>query len=221
MVMGARKKKINKKGREFLAHYYEENPQGESDRHVIQARMHGIDFFFTTDAEVFSKKFVDFGSRVLLETAIEDLSQRERKKGKLLDLGCGYGPIGIIMKRVFPAMEVTMVDINLRALDLARENAETNGVKCVTVYQSDGCEKVEGQFDVVLTNPPVRAGKQTVFGFYDGAFEHMADGALIYVVLQKKQGAPSSEKYLLEKFGNCEVIAKESGYWIMRAEKRG
>lgn len=202
-----------------MAHYYEENPQGESDRHVIQARMHGMDFFFTTDAEVFSKKFLDFGSRTLLETAIEDLSALNRKKGKFLDLGCGYGPVGIIMKRVFPSMEVTMVDINERALALARENAETNGVKCVDVHKSDGCASVEGLYDVVLTNPPVRAGKQTVFAFYDGAYEHLNEGGLLYVVLQKKQGAPSSEKYLLEKFGNCAIIAKESGYWIMKSVK--
>lgn len=202
-----------------MAHYYEENPQGESDRRVIQARMHGMDFFFTTDAEVFSKKFLDFGSRTLLEAAIDDLSENNRKKGKLLDLGCGYGPIGIIMKRVFPSMEVTMVDINNRAIELAKQNAETNSVKCVDVHQSDGCGNVEGLYDVVLTNPPVRAGKQTVFSFYDGAYEHMAEGAFLFVVLQKKQGAPSSEKYLAEKFGNCEVIAKESGYWIMKSVK--
>ena len=202
-----------------MAHYYDENPQVESDRRVIQSRMHGMDFFFTTDSDVFSKKFLDFGSRTLLEAAIADLTECEKKKGKLLDLGCGYGPIGIIMKRVFPSMEVTMVDINNRALELARENAETNSVKCVDVHQSDGCANVEGLYDVVLTNPPVRAGKQTVFSFYDGAFEHMAEGGRLYVVLQKKQGAPSSEKYLLEKFGNCDVIAKESGYWIMRSVK--
>ena len=202
-----------------MAHYYEENPQGESDRRVVQARMHGLDFFFTTDADVFSKKFLDFGSRPLLEASIEDLSANNRKKGKLLDLGCGYGPIGIIMKRVFPSMEVTMVDINNRAIELAKQNAESNSVKCVDVHQSDGCSNVEGLYDVVLTNPPVRAGKQTVFSFYDGAYEHMAEGAFLYVVLQKKQGAPSSEKYLLEKFGNCEVIAKESGYWIMKSVK--
>ena len=181
--------------------------------------MHGMDFFFTTDAEVFSKKFLDFGSRTLLETAIEDLSANNRKKGKLLDLGCGYGPIGIIMKRVFPSMEVTMVDINHRAIELAKQNAEANSVKCVDVHPSDGCASVEGLYDVILTNPPVRAGKQTVFSFYDGAYEHMAEGASLYVVLQKKQGAPSSEKYLIEKFGNCEVIAKESGYWIMKSVK--
>ena len=202
-----------------MAHYYEENPQGESDRRVIQARMHGMDFFFTTDSEVFSKKFLDFGSRLLLETAIADLAEKGRKKGKLLDLGCGYGPIGIIMKRVYSSMEVTMVDINNRALELARENAETNGVKFVDIHHSDGASEVTGLYDVVLTNPPVRAGKQTVFSFYDGAYDHMAEGALLYVVLQKKQGAPSSEKYLQEKFGNCEVIAKESGYWIMRSVK--
>ncbi len=202
-----------------MAHYYDENPQGESDRRVIQSRMHGMDFFFTTDSEVFSKKFLDFGSRTLLEATITDLTECEKKKGRLLDLGCGYGPIGIIMKRVFPSMEVTMVDINNRALELARENAENNSVKCVDVHQSDGCSNVEGLYDVVLTNPPVRAGKQTVFSFYDGAFEHMAEGGRLYVVLQKKQGAPSSEKYLLEKFGNCDVIARESGYWIMRSVK--
>ena len=202
-----------------MAHYYEENPQGESDRREIQVRLHGMDFFFTTDSEVFSKKFLDFGSRTLLETAIEDLTAASRKKGKLLDLGCGYGPIGIIMKRVFPSMEVTMVDINQRALSLARENAERNNVKFIEIGQSDGCGSVEGLFDVVLTNPPVRAGKQTVFAFYDGAYDHMSEGARLYVVLQKKQGAPSSEKYLLEKFGNCEILARESGYWIMRCEK--
>jgi len=202
-----------------VAHYYEENPQGESDRRLIQARMHGMDFYFNTDSEVFSKKFLDFGSRVLLETAIADLTALEKKKGKLLDLGCGYGPIGIVMKRVFPAMEVTMVDINLRALDLARENAESNNAKFVDIHQSDGCASVEGKYDVVLTNPPVRAGKQTVFSFYDGAREHLEEGGLLYVVLQKKQGAPSSEKYLLETFGNCDVIAKESGYWILRSKK--
>ena len=200
----------------LLAHYYEENPQGESDRRVIQARMHGMDFFFSTDSEVFSKKFLDFGSRTLLETAIEDLTSANRKKGKLLDLGCGYGPI---MKRVFPSMEVTMVDINSRAIELAKENAANNGVKFIEVRKSDGCSDVEGLYDVVLTNPPVRAGKQTVFSFYDGAYANMAEGAFLYVVLQKKQGAPSSEKYLLEKFGNCEVIAKESGYWIMKSVK--
>ena len=196
-----------------MAHYYEENPQGESDRRVIQARMHGMDFFFTTDAEVFSKKFLDFGSRTLLETRSSD------DNSNLLDLGCGYGPIGIIMKRVFPSMEVTMVDINHRAIELAKQNAEANSVKCVDVHPSDGCASVEGLYDVILTNPPVRAGKQTVFSFYDGAYEHMAEGAFLYVVLQKKQGAPSSEKYLIEKFGNCEVIAKESGYWIMKSVK--
>lgn len=202
-----------------MAHYYDENPSGESDRRVIQTRVHGMDFFFTTDADVFSKKFLDFGSRTLLLAAIEDLSDAGRKKGKLLDIGCGYGPMGIILKRVFPAMEVTMVDINNRAVALARENAEANGVKCVDVHQSDGCSEIEGLYDVVVTNPPVRAGKKTVFSFYDGAFEHMAEGAFLYVVLQKKQGAPSTEKYLAEKFGNCSIIAKDSGYWIMKAVK--
>ena len=173
----------------------------------------GKDLEVMTEGSLFSPKEADKGTLAMLRHVSFEA------ENKVLDLGCGYGPIGIIMKRVFPSMEVTMVDINHRAIELAKQNAEANSVKCVDVHPSDGCASVEGLYDVILTNPPVRAGKQTVFSFYDGAYEHMAEGAFLYVVLQKKQGAPSSEKYLIEKFGNCEVIAKESGYWIMKSVK--
>jgi len=202
-----------------MAHYFDENPTTPSGPKTIEARFHGIDFVFTSDSAVFSKKQIDFGTKLLLDTAILDLHTRCIKKGRLLDMGCGYGVIGITMKRVFPAMDVVLADINQRALTLAQENAKSNHSPFVTILPSDGWEKIEGSFDVVMTNPPVRAGKKTVFAFYDGAFENLNPGGFLYVVLQKKQGAPSSFSHMEELFGNCEIVKKEAGYWIMRSQK--
>ncbi len=201
-----------------MAHYFDEVPTSDSDKKEIEARIAGIDLLFTSDADVFSRKQVDFGSRLLLETAISDLKSRGIRKGRLLDLGCGYGVLGITMKRALPAMDVVMADINQRAVSLTKDNAKQNHCSFVSVVLSNGWDHVEGQFDVVITNPPVRAGKKTVFSFYDGAKEHLSSGGLLYVVLQKKQGAPSSLAHMEELFGNCEILCKESGYWIMCAQ---
>jgi 16S rRNA (guanine1207-N2)-methyltransferase len=114
-----------------------------------------------------------------------------------------------------------MVDINERALALARENAELNHSSHVSILKSDGFSAVSGMFEIIVTNPPVRAGKQTVFAFFEGSFDHLTEGGLFYTVLQKKQGAPSAFKKLTELFGACAVLRKEGGYWIMCAVRAG
>ena len=106
---------------------------------------------------------------------------------------------------------------NARAVELATENAKTNHTPYVRILTSDGWNGIEGSFSTVITNPPVRAGKKTIFSFYDGAYNRITPGGKLYVVLQKKQGAPSSEAYLRELFGNCEMIARDAGYWILRS----
>lgn len=204
------------------AHYFSEQPSTPSMRKEIAFRIHGQDYLFYTDTEVFSRGAVDFGTALMLQTGISDLLDRRIKTGELLDLGCGYGVVGIVMKRVFPAMSVTMIDINSRAVSLSQENARHNFVGSVQVLASDvvaGLPDNSKKFDIVMTNPPVRAGKTTVFSFYDASYERLVDGGLLYVVLQKKQGAPSSLTYLEGLFGQCDVIVKEKGYWIMRAIK--
>lgn len=202
-----------------MAHYFDENPTTPSGPKTLEARFHGIDFVFTSDTAVFAKRQIDYGTKLLLDTAILDLHTRCIKKGRLLDLGCGYGVIGITMKRVFPAMEVVMADVNQRAISLTSENVKTNHCPFVSIVSSDAWANIEGDFDIVITNPPVRAGKKTVFSFYDGAFEHLTPGGFLYVVLQKKQGAPSSLTHMEQLFGNCEIIEKDAGYWIMRSQK--
>ena len=200
-------------------HYYDKNPETPSKINKIQTRISGLDFVFETDSGVFSKNAIDFGSNLLLETVIDELKAKKRNLLSILDLGCGYGPVGIVLKRIFPEITINMTDINERALALASRNAINNHVKFANIFASDAHEGVEASYDVILTNPPVRAGKKTVFRFYENSFQILNPGGALYVVIQKKQGAPSSEEKLKQVFGNCEIIGKKAGYRILKSIK--
>ena len=201
-----------------MAHYYDANPDTPSDIKLIDYRVDGTNFTFATDSSVFSRKGVDFGSNLLLEEVIKDVRNSGRSSGNFLDLGCGAGIVGIVFKYKFMKFDCYGSDINSRAVSLANENASRNGVK-VNFVQSDILEKIDDsvKFDIVATNPPVRAGKSTVFGFYEEAYERMNKGGAIYVVLQRQQGAPSTEKKLTELFGNCETLGIDGGYRVMKS----
>ncbi|MEL3962883.1 class I SAM-dependent methyltransferase [Lysinibacillus endophyticus] len=197
-------------------HYYSKKPQTESKPRQWKFTLREYSFLFETDTGVFSKSEVDFGSRVLIETfELPDLN------GAILDVGCGYGPIGLSIAKDNPERTVYMMDINERAVSLAKKNAQLNGIQNVRIFESDGLAEVENDLQVaaILTNPPIRAGKDTVFKIYDGAYEKLAQGGELWVVIQKKQGAPSSVVHLEEKFAEVEVVEKKKGYWIIRAKK--
>ena len=205
-----------------MAHYYDSTPETPSNRRFIEYRQNGMNFRFVTDTNVFSKNEIDKGTDLMIEAAIEDIKARGAHKGeRLLDLGCGYGVVSAVMKSTFMSFDVTAVDVNQRAVGLTKENAELNRVNLKKAVASDVLAELteDDIFDIVMTNPPVRAGKQTVFAFYEQAFAHMADGASIYVVLQRKQGAPSTEKKLIGLFGNCETLAISGGYRVMKSFK--
>lgn len=205
-----------------MSHYYDADPTTPSDRKMIDYRINGRNFQFYTDTSVFSRKEIDFGTDFMLQKVIEDIkSEGAKPDTKVLDLGCGCGVVGIVIKSCFMKFDVTQVDVNKRAVELSKDNSKLNGVKMFKCTDSDVLSSLtsEDMFDKVITNPPVRAGKQTVFAFYEQAFEHMNSGAAIYVVLQRKQGAPSSEKKLIELFGNCETLGISGGYRVMKAVK--
>lgn len=197
-------------------HYYSNKPQTESKPRQWKFTLLGTTFTFETDAGVFSKSEVDFGSRVLI-----DAFEMPEVDGVLLDVGCGYGPIGLSIAKANPNREVFMMDVNTRALALAEKNAQLNGVQNVRIFESDGLDAVEKhtQAAAILTNPPIRAGKDTVFKFYDGAYDVLIDGGELWVVIQKKQGAPSTVSHLEEKFSEVDVVEKKKGYWIVKAKK--
>lgn len=200
----------------FLSeHYYSKNPQVESKPSKWQYTLRGFLFTFKTDAGVFSKSEVDFGSRVLIDCFVmPDVD------GHVLDVGCGYGPIGLSIAKSYPDRIVEMMDVNERAVNLAKKNAELNGVQNVQIYESDALSSVpNGKIAAVLTNPPIRAGKDTIFRFYDEAYDKLADSGELWVVIQKKQGAPSTFDYLELKFSKVEIVEKKKGYWIIKARK--
>lgn len=191
--------------------YYTENPDSAHDLHELRVTLLGEAFSFMTDSGVFSKKMIDFGSQVLLNCLVFE------KGDRLLDVGCGYGPLGIALSKV-QGVSSTMVDINNRALDLAKQNAEKNGVT-PTIFQSNLYEKVEGRFEHIISNPPIRAGKAVVHEVLEGAYHHLEDGGDLTIVIQKKQGAPSAKAKMEEVFGNCEIVKKDKGYYILKSVK--
>ncbi|WP_274365233.1 class I SAM-dependent methyltransferase [Paenibacillus thermotolerans] len=196
-------------------HYYSKNPTVASDRDKVQINLRGFPLTFITDAGVFSKHGIDFGSRLLIET------MHIPEAAKVLDVGCGYGPIGICAAMLANRGSVTMIDINERAVRLAKENAERNGIRNAKVLQSDKYEAVgEEKFDVILTNPPIRAGKSVVHDIFEGAVQRLNPGGSLWVVIQKKQGAPSAFDKLESLFDSVEEMTKDKGYRIFRAVKR-
>lgn len=202
-----------------ISHYYTANPNTPSKKNEINCRFNGIDLKFTTDSGVFSKGGADFGSSLLIQTFIDEKKGENICGNDVLDLGCGYGIIGISIKRVFSHISLTMSDINERAVELARINAKNNNVEFANILVSDGFSNIDKNFDVVLLNPPVRAGKKTIFSLYKQAHEHLNINGKIFVVLQKKQGAPSTFAELERLFGNCETLAVKAGYRVMRSVK--
>jgi 16S rRNA (guanine1207-N2)-methyltransferase len=191
--------------------YYEKNPTADHDIHELRVRLLDTPMTFLTDAGVFSKRMVDYGSQVLLSTL--DLEPDKT----LLDVGCGYGPLGLTLGKVF-GVQATLIDINSRALDLARANAEKNQVKA-RIFQSNIYEEVEGNFDYIVSNPPIRAGKSVVHEIIKGAFRHLEDQGSLTIVIQKKQGAPSAKAKMEEVFGNCQILKKDKGYYILESVK--
>lgn len=203
-----------------MAHYFDRDPETAHQPKSLQVRVGGVNLSFHTDSGVFSRNQLDFGTNLLIETVLADTRQSGHPiHGRLLDLGCGYGPVGIAFKRLFPALEVVMIDINSRAAELARKNALENQIRYPDIRQGDGFSviKPDELFDFVLTNPPIRAGKKTVHAFFEGACQHLKTGGQLYVVIQKKQGAPSAQTKLTELFGNCEMVEQKTGYRILRS----
>jgi 16S rRNA (guanine1207-N2)-methyltransferase len=196
-------------------HYYSNKPEVESNPQSIQFELRGHSLRFKTDQGVFSKREVDFGSRTLIENF--ELPETE---GDLLDVGCGYGPIGLALAKDFEDRMVHMIDVNERALSLANENAKANGIQNVSIYQSDRYQNVkEKRFAAILTNPPIRAGKDTVHSILSESYDYLADKGELWVVIQKKQGAPSAMDKMEELFSNVEIAARKKGYYILRSVK--
>lgn len=198
-----------------MSHYFQNDETLGSKPRTVNYSFNGVDFSLTSDLGVFSKNELDRGSKILIETLLP-----LNLGSKLLDLGCGIGPIGLTLAYFTPGLNVTLSDVNTRALSLCNNNARTLKLsQRVTILQSDIYEKIEGKFDSIVSNPPIRAGKKVTYEIYRGALSHLIDGGSLYIVIRKEQGAKSVKDYLEELFGNVAVLAREKGYFVLKAVK--
>ena len=196
-----------------MEHYFTNNPQKKENRKEISFRFLTHLETFISDDGVFSKDTLDFGSRLLLQTLVS-----RTISGRILDLGCGIGYIGIMLKKHFPAISLTMSDVNSAAATLAEENSRRYG-QSNTVIVSAGFEKIDGSFDLIVCNPPIRTGKKVIYPLFAQSLEHLSENGSLVLVIRQKQGAPSAVSYLASIGGQVEVIEKKNGYWIILVNK--
>lgn len=163
-----------------MKHYFTDNTDLKSEQSQFIFRFHKYDLLFTSDNGVFSKSMIDYGSRVLLDN-IEITNEKT-----LLDVGCGYGTFGICLNKVYSHLNVDMVDVNDRALELAKLNAKNNNIHA-NIYKSFIYENVQGSYDVIVTNPPVRAGKEVVTTILQESIEHLNENGSLWVILKRNK----------------------------------
>lgn len=190
-------------------HYFTANPESEHRYAPCRFEYRDCSLRFMTDAGVFSRGEVDFGTELLLNALPETLY------GRVLDLGCGWGAIGVSVGKKWPGCAVVMSDINERALALAGRNARENGVTAQTV-ESSGMDRVPGQFDFILTNPPIRAGKQVIYAMFAACAGQLKDEGEMYLVIRKQQGAESAIRFLKTVYQTVDTIEKSGGFWVIR-----
>ena len=191
-----------------MGHYFTNDEELKSKEMTHQVIVRNVDLSFITDHGVFSKKGLDFGTRTLLESIPMDTIH-----GKVLDFGCGYGPIGIFLKKYNQDLDIHMIDINKRSLNLALKNAILNDV-VVNIYESDMYQNVSETFDYIVTNPPIRVGKKILYEILKTAKEHLKKGGAIYFVIHKDQGAKSVMKDMEDEY-EVSLVAKNKGFYVI------
>ena len=198
-----------------MSHYFENDKNLKSEIRELSYKYNSSFFILYSDNGVFSKNNIDYGSRLLIETYLKENDINEKR---VLDVGCGYGFLGIMVSRVTDSY-VEMIDINSRAVHLTNMNIKRYKDFKGKTYVSNVYENVEGKYDIIITNPPIRIGKEKLLEILIGAFDHLEDNGLLYYVIRKDQGALSIKKILEENSINVEIINRDKGYFIYRAKK--
>jgi len=198
-----------------MQHYFINKEHNTSDFFTFEDSVLNYKLCFRSCDSIFSKNKIDDGTRALL-TAID---KKLELNGHGLDLGCGLGVIAITLIKRFN-VTFDMVDINETAVKLSKENLMKNNVqKNAKVFVSNGFENVSGEFDFIVTNPPIKTGKKLLFELMSDAHKHLKQNGTITLVIRKDHGMESLKKHLLEVFGNCDIISRDKGYYILHSIK--
>ena len=191
-----------------MGHYFT-NENLESNIQEFKIKINNCDFTFKTDNGVFSKGELDFGTNLLIKNVLE-----QKISGEVLDLGCGYGPIGITLAKILNC-QMTMIDVNKRAVHLTKMNIKDNGVNNTEVSVSEGYSELKDRkFDYIVSNPPIRVGKQILYDLLIKAKDHLKENGEMYIVVRKEQGANSLIRDM-SAYYQVEVIDKDKGFFII------
>ena len=196
-----------------VSQYFENDNKIKSERKLISFEIFDKKITCYTDTGVFSKDRFDYGTRLLLENV-----KIKNTQGRILDLGCGYGVCGIVLKLMYSNSVIDMVDVNLRSLKLAKENLKLNNVSN-NVFESDGYSNIEFKYDYIITNPPIRAGKKVIREFIFGSIERLTTDGELWFVMRKDHGVKSILKEMEDRF-ETEIITKSKGFYVVCAKVR-
>ena len=194
-----------------MSFYFDKNTDIKSNEKTVHVNINNLMYAFITDNNVFSKKGLDFGTRTMLECL--DLKSIN---GDVLDFGCGYGPVGIYIKSNTNS-NVDMIDINERAINLAKKNAKLNNVD-VNIFESDIYSNVSKKYDYIITNPPIRVGKEILYKILVGALDYLKENGSLIFVINKDQGAKSTMEYL-KNYYNVNILEKNKGFYVFQCQK--
>lgn len=198
-----------------MQHYFIDKPHTEADYFEFNDSVLGLDLCFRSCDSIFSKNKIDDGTRALLEA----VNKKCELNGVGLDLGCGLGVIAIALIKKFN-LKFDMVDINNTAVKLSKENLMKNNVqKNANIFYSDGFSEVKENYDFIITNPPIKTGKKLLFELMQGAYEHLNENGQLLLVIRKDHGMESLKKHLTSIFGNCEIIDRNKGFYILKSVK--
>jgi len=194
-----------------MAQYFENDESLSDEQYTVHFQINGHPFQFVTLPGVFSNRHLDMGSRLLIEQIL-----KINLTGTVLDLGCGYGCIGLTIKYFNRSIDMSLSDINLRACTCTRMNSEKLGLDDVNVIESDSFSGIDGKFDTIVFNPPIRTGKKVIYQMFLEARSHLNDNGQFIIVIRKDQGALSAHEYIQSIFDTGELLFRKHGYHIYR-----
>lgn len=201
-----------------MEHYFTNSQREEEDYFTFTDNFNNTKFTFHSCKGVFSNDKIDEGTKTLLHAVIKE---HPSLQGKVLDIGCGIGVIGIILQFTYKNLHLTMADINQTAVQLTKQNLQKHNLSA-TVIESNLYQSVtEKEFDFIITNPPIKAGKKTLWQFVSEGYHYLKDQGKIILVIRKKHGQESLFKFMQQTFGNCQILKRESGYYILQSTKNG
>jgi 16S rRNA (guanine1207-N2)-methyltransferase len=191
-----------------MSHYFLHDEELKNNEYDVNFSFNGHEFHLVSNNGVFSKKRIDEGSFILINSLLS-----QNINGNVLDLGCGYGPVGITLKYFFQNIKLVMSDVNSSCIDLALKNSQMNNINAQVVL-SDGFINLKESFDWIVFNPPIRIGKEKLFNIYKDAFMHLNQNGKFVIVIRKDKGALSHARYLETLFKSVDLVERKSGYYV-------